>query len=65
MGPGGLRKDGDRPPKSNKPEANFIPETRIQEKNNKINLHGAQKAYQLAETTARDGFCKALAKVGF
>ena len=33
---------------------------------NKIkNLHGAQKAYQLAETTARDGFCKAVAKAGF
>lgn len=32
LGPQGSHKDGDRPQKSNKPEADFIPETRFQEK---------------------------------
>ena len=54
LGPWGSLKDEDRPPKSSKPVANFIPG----KKNLRIkkNLCGAQKAYQLAETTARDGF---------
>lgn len=48
MGGGGI------PPKSIKPEVNFIPE----KKKRKKNLHGAQKkkkAYKLTETIARDG----------
>lgn len=39
LGPGGLYKDGDRVPKLNKPETNFIPDSRLQEKikNFKVN----------------------------
>ena len=48
---------GDRPPKSIKPETNFTPGKKLKIKK-KINLHGTQKAYQLAETTARDGLLR-------
>ena len=63
---GGLHKDGARPPKSNKPEAILLQKTESRKiKKIIINLHEAQQAYQLAETTARNELCLAVTKGSF
>lgn len=58
---GGSPKDWDRPPKSNKAEASFIPGKKIKQ----VNPHGAQKAYQLAESTGRDELVRLWQRTAF